>query len=85
MQNVWRRQSGFFLWTSLVLHPRINGATVHANWRYFENVMITESNSTMVWWRTRFNLIICLKKMQFIFIKRVKPLATNTILIFIKI
>jgi coproporphyrinogen III oxidase len=32
--------------------------------------MIAENNSAMVWWWSRFNAIICLKKMQDTFIKR---------------
>jgi coproporphyrinogen III oxidase len=47
--------------------------TVHANWRYFEMYDERKGNSTMVWWGQDLTLIICLKKMQFIF-TNVKPL-----------
>jgi coproporphyrinogen III oxidase len=58
--------------------------TVHANWRYFE--MYDENGKVIEWFGGGQDLtpIICLKKMQLIFIKLVKPLVTNTILSFIQ-
>jgi coproporphyrinogen III oxidase len=59
--------------------------TVHANWRYFE--MYDDSGKIIQQWfggGQDLTPIICLKKMQDIFIKLVKPLVTNTILSFIQ-
>jgi coproporphyrinogen III oxidase len=73
-------EADFLPAVELVIHPKTQWCTVHANWRYFE-MYDDNGNVIQQWFGGGQDLTpyYYLKKMRFIFIKRVKQLVINII------